>query len=79
MPKGKGVAPLDAASAAVLETGQAEFTALFARVAPHFYRPEVRRRARRYLEGLLAPVSRRNAWQVAEQLGNSPPTACSGC
>src|SRR4051794_22832964 len=73
MPKGKEVTPLDAATAAVLETGQAEFDALFARVAPNFYRPEVRQRARRYLGGLLAPVSRRNGWQLAEHLGELTP------
>jgi len=73
MPKGKEVTPLDAATAAVLETGQAEFEALFAGIAPRFYRPEVRQRARRYLGGLLAPVPRRNAWQVAEHLGELTP------
>jgi SRSO17 transposase len=73
MPKGKEVTPLDAATAAVLETGEAEFEALFARVARRFYRPEVRQRARRYLGGLLAPVPRRNAWQLAEHLGELTP------
>jgi SRSO17 transposase len=73
MPKGKEVTPLDAATAAVLETGQAEFDALFARVAPRFFRPEVRQRAHRYLGGLLAPVPRRNAWQLAEHLGELTP------
>jgi SRSO17 transposase len=57
----------------VLETGQAEFEALFARVAPRFFREEVRERARRYLGGLLAPVARRNAWQLAEHLGEATP------
>jgi SRSO17 transposase len=73
MPKGKEITLLDAATTAVLETGQAEFDALFARVAPRFYRPEVRQRARRYLGGLLAPVRRRNAWQLAEHLGELTP------
>ena len=73
MPKGKLVQPLDAATAAVLERGQAEFDALFARLAPHFYREEVRERAKRYLSGLLAPVQRRNAWQLAEHLGEFTP------
>jgi hypothetical protein len=73
MPKGKEVRALDAATAAVLETGQAEFDALFARVAPRFLRSEGRRRARRYLGGLLAPVPRRNAWQLAEHLGELTP------
>jgi SRSO17 transposase len=73
MPKGKERALLDAATVAVLETGQAEFEALFDRIAPRFFREEVRQRARRYLGGLLAPVTRRNAWQLAEHLGEGTP------
>jgi SRSO17 transposase len=73
MPKGKEIATLDAATQAVLEKGQSEFDALFARLAPGFYRPEVRQRARSYLAGLLAPVPRRNAWQLAEHLGEFTP------
>src|ERR671916_328008 len=46
---------------------------LHARVAPRFGRPEVRARAGRYLAGLLAPVERRNGWQLAEQLGERAP------
>src|SRR6476660_3616091 len=73
MPKGRESTPLDAATAAVLETGQAEVDTLFARVARRVYRPEGRQRARRYLGGLLAPVPRRNAWQLAEHLGELTP------
>jgi SRSO17 transposase len=71
--KGKESSPLDAATAAVLETGQAEFEALFTRIAPRFYRQEARERAKHYLGGLLAPVARRNAWQLAEHLGELNP------
>src|SRR5918997_2288977 len=46
---------------------------LHARVAPRFGRPEVRARAGRYLAGLLAPVERRNGWQLAEQAGERSP------
>jgi SRSO17 transposase len=46
---------------------------LHARVAPRFARPEVRRRARGYLQGLLSPVARKNGWQLAEQLGERTP------
>src|SRR5919202_1407264 len=46
---------------------------LHARVAHRFRRPEVRRRARRYLHGLLGPVERKNGWQLAEQLGERHP------
>ena len=73
MPKGKETPTLDAATAAVLETGQAAFEALCARIAPQFYREEVRHRARSYLGGLLGPVARRNAWHLAEHLGELTP------
>jgi SRSO17 transposase len=73
MPKGKQLTTLDAATRAVLEKGQPEFDALFARIASGFSRPEVRQRARSYLGGLLAPVQRRNAWQLAEHLGELTP------
>jgi SRSO17 transposase len=71
--KGKESPPLDAATAAVLEKGQAEFEALFGRIASRFYREEARQRAKRYLGGLFAPVQRRNAWQLAEHLGELAP------
>jgi SRSO17 transposase len=46
---------------------------LHGRIAHRFRRPEVRQRARRYLQGLLGPVGRKNGWQLAEQLGESHP------
>ena len=47
--------------------------ALHARIAPRFRRPEVRARARRYLDGLLGRVERKNGWQLAEYLSESDP------
>jgi SRSO17 transposase len=47
--------------------------ALHARIAPRFRRVEARTRVRRYLEGLLAPVERKNGWQLAEHLGEAGP------
>ena len=47
--------------------------ALHARIARHFRRSEARERARRYLEGLLSPVERKNGWQLAEALGEGGP------
>jgi SRSO17 transposase len=44
-----------------------------ARIAPRFRRAEARARARQYLAGLLAPVERKNSWQLAEYLGESGP------
>lgn len=46
---------------------------LFARVAGRFGRVEPRRQARAYLTGLLAPVERKNGWQLAEAAGDATP------
>jgi SRSO17 transposase len=47
--------------------------ALHKRIGRHFVRPEVRRRSRRYLAGLLGPVERKNGWQLAEQSREATP------
>jgi SRSO17 transposase len=47
--------------------------ALAARLAPRFGRVEPRRRASAYLRGLLAPVARKNGWQLAEAAGDRTP------
>jgi SRSO17 transposase len=57
----------------VVPAGTASLDALHAAIAPRFGRPEVRARARRYLDGLLAPVERKNGWQLAEALGERTP------
>jgi SRSO17 transposase len=41
------------------------------RIADRFPRSETRDRVRAYLVGLLGPVQRKNAWQVAEQIGDA--------
>ena len=43
------------------------------RIGPRFGRAEVRRRVHRFLGGLLAPVERKNGWQLAEALGERGP------
>jgi SRSO17 transposase len=43
------------------------------RIGPRFRRAEVRRGVRRFLEGLLAPVERKNGWQLAEAMGECGP------
>jgi SRSO17 transposase len=43
------------------------------RIAPRFARVEPRRRALAYLRGLLAPVERKNGWQLAEAAGDPTP------
>src|SRR5215472_16463689 len=43
------------------------------RIGPRFRRAEARNRVRRVLSGLLAPVERKNGWQLAEALGERGP------
>jgi hypothetical protein len=43
------------------------------RLAPRFKRVEPRRRALAYLRGLLAPLGRKNGWQLAEAAGDATP------
>ena len=44
-----------------------------ARIAPRFSRAEPRRRAYAYLRGLMAPLGRKNGWQLAEAAGDPSP------
>src|SRR5215216_3251813 len=46
---------------------------LAGRIAPRFARAEPRRRALAYLRGLLAPLERKNGWQLAEAAGDATP------
>jgi SRSO17 transposase len=57
----------------VLTHAAAALDEVQSRIGPRFRRAEVRRRVRRYLEGLLAPVERKNGWQLAEALGERGP------
>lgn len=43
------------------------------RIGGRFPRSETRDRVRSYLTGLLGPVQRKNAWQVAERIGDADP------
>lgn len=43
------------------------------RIGARFPRSETRERVRSYLLGLLGPVQRKNAWQLAEQIGDADP------
>jgi len=56
-----------------LEHGSADLDALHARIAPRFRRAEARARVRRYLDGLLGPIERKNGWQMAEYLDETGP------
>jgi SRSO17 transposase len=46
---------------------------VLARIGGRFGRAEPRRRAAAYLRGLLAPVERKNGWQLAEAVGDATP------
>ena len=50
-----------------------QLDALDQRIAPHFSRSELRRRAHDYLLGLLSGAERKNSWQLAEVAGNTTP------
>jgi SRSO17 transposase len=50
-----------------------ELGALEARLGQLFVRPEPRRQAGLYLEGLLSAAKRKNGWQLAEQIGDARP------
>jgi SRSO17 transposase len=55
----------------LISQGEQVLTELTGRIGAYFRRAEVRRRARRYLQGLLATVERKNGWQMAEELGEA--------
>ena len=42
-------------------------------IAPRFFRTEIKQRATEYLKALIAPVKRKNSWQLAEAAGASDP------
>ena len=50
-----------------------ELEAVAGRIAPRFRRAEPRRRAVAYLQGLLAPLERKNGWHLAEAAGDHTP------
>src|SRR5258708_22466365 len=56
-----------------LRAGAEALAEVHERIAPRFRRAEVRSPARRFLEGLLAPVERKNGWQLAEGFGEHGP------
>jgi len=56
-----------------LDSWAGEFEDFQARFAPLFARREPREAARQYLRGLVAPVARKNCWQMAEAVGEADP------
>ena len=65
----------DAVSCADLRDWSAEFDELTDRISGLFVHPRSRRHARQYLEGLLAPIERKNGWTIAEYVGEKEPKA----
>ncbi|WP_416385432.1 transposase, partial [Streptomyces sp. NRRL B-1677] len=54
-------------------TWERELDALFLCIGHRFGRADLRRRMRDYVRGLLAPVGRKNGWQLAEFAGHRTP------
>ena len=52
---------------------EAHFNNLTHRLSRRFARPDARKQASEYLQGLLSPVERKNGWQLAEHLGHETP------
>lgn len=46
---------------------------LHTRIAPRFARPEPRRRALAYLQGVMSDIERKNGWQLAEHAREATP------
>jgi SRSO17 transposase len=56
-----------------LEEWADDFEAFHARFADLFARSEPREQAAKYMRGLMAPVERKNGWQIAEAIGDQTP------
>ena len=68
-----GIGSGEPVTGADIDDWMAGLSDLHKRIAPRFYRAEVRRRIKRYLTGLLGQVDRKNCWQLAEQAGEATP------
>lgn len=42
-------------------------------IRPYFVRSEAHQRALAYVQGLMSEASRKNGWQVAEEVGEATP------
>ncbi len=56
-----------------LEKWAGDFEVFHARFADLFTRSEPREQAAKYIRGLMAPVERKNGWQIAEAIGDKAP------
>lgn len=57
----------------LLQRAAEELAQVHARIGLRFRRAEARLRAGCFLQGLLAPMERKNGWQMAEELGERGP------
>jgi SRSO17 transposase len=58
---------------AVLQQAIEELAQVQERIGPHFRRAEARVRAGHLVRALLAPMERKNGWQLAEEMGERSP------
>jgi SRSO17 transposase len=58
---------------AVLQQAIEELAQVQERIGPHFRRAEARARAGHWVRALLAPMERKNGWQLAEEMGERSP------
>lgn len=58
---------------AEVEAWAAGLAEVHARIAPRFARSEPRERVLAYVQGLLAPLERKNSWTLAERAGEAIP------
>lgn len=66
--------PQEAKTTATQVAGWAhELACLHARIGPRFARPEPRRRALAYLQGIMSSIERKNGWQLAEHAREGTP------
>ncbi len=65
----------DAVSCSDLKDWSTEFELLTDRVSSLFFHPNSQKHSRQYLEGLLAPIERKNGWTIAEHAGEREPKA----
>src|SRR5438093_525806 len=66
--------PQEAKTTAAQVSGWAqELACLHARIGPRFARPELRRRALAYLQGIMSETERKNGWQLAEHAMEATP------
>jgi SRSO17 transposase len=63
----------DLPETALFQQAIEELTQVQERIGPHFRRAEARARAGHLVRALLAPVERKNGWQLAEEMGERSP------